>query len=66
MTSPTEERIQNEEIRRRIAKIPLGRIATPDEVASVVVFLATEDSRYMTGQSLIVDGGSIHTWYLYP
>jgi NAD(P)-dependent dehydrogenase (short-subunit alcohol dehydrogenase family) len=66
MTSPTEERIQNEEIRRRIAKIPLGRIATPDEVASVVVFLATEDSRYMTGQSLIVDGGSVHTWYLYP
>ncbi len=66
LTSPTEERMLDEDVRRRIAKIPLGRIATPEEVANVVVFLASDDSRYMTGQSLIVDGGSIHTWYLYP
>lgn len=66
MTSLTEERIKDEDVLRRISKIPMGRIATPDEVASVVVFLASEDSKYMTGQSLIVDGGSVHTWYLYP
>ena len=66
MTSPTEERIKDEDVLRRISKIPLRRIATPDEVASVVILLASEDSKYMTGQSLIVDGGSVHTWYLYP
>jgi len=66
MTSPTEERIKDEAIRRRIAKIPMGRVAEPEEVASVVVFLASQESKYMTGQSLVVDGGSVHTWYLYP
>lgn len=40
-----------------LAKVPLRRMATPDEVADVFVFLASPLSRYITGQSLIVDGG---------
>jgi NAD(P)-dependent dehydrogenase (short-subunit alcohol dehydrogenase family) len=38
-------------------RIPLGRIATPEEVADVAVFLASEAARYVTGQELVVDGG---------
>jgi meso-butanediol dehydrogenase/(S,S)-butanediol dehydrogenase/diacetyl reductase len=37
--------------------IPLGRIETPDDVAGTVSFLASTDSDYMTGQTLIIDGG---------
>jgi len=37
--------------------IPLGRIAQPEDIASVAVFLASEESRHMTGQTLHVNGG---------
>jgi NAD(P)-dependent dehydrogenase (short-subunit alcohol dehydrogenase family) len=39
------------------ARIPLGRLGTLDELADVYVFLASDLSRYVTGQSLVVDGG---------
>ena len=38
-------------------RIPLGRIGSPEEVADAAVFLATHESRYVTGQELVVDGG---------
>ena len=37
--------------------IPWGRVGKPEEVASVIAFLTSHDARYVTGQSLIVDGG---------
>ena len=41
------------------ARTPLGRAGTPEDVADVVVFLASDRARYVTGHNLVVDGGSL-------
>src|SRR5262249_51468096 len=46
-----------ERLKTLSASVPLGRLGTPDEVASAVVFLASDDSSYITGTELFVDGG---------
>jgi acetoin reductase-like protein len=46
-----------ESLSRMIARIPLGRIETPDDVAGAVSFLCSRDAAYITGQSLNVCGG---------
>ena len=45
------------------AEYPLGRIAQPEEIARAVVFLASEDSSFMTGQPLVLDGGLLADCY---
>jgi NAD(P)-dependent dehydrogenase (short-subunit alcohol dehydrogenase family) len=37
--------------------VPLGRLGNPEEVARAVVFLASDDSSYITGTEIFVDGG---------
>ncbi len=44
-------------LRRRTADTPLGRIGEPDEIAGAAVFLAAAAGRFMTGQTIVIDGG---------
>jgi NAD(P)-dependent dehydrogenase (short-subunit alcohol dehydrogenase family) len=40
-----------------LARMPLRRFGTPEEVAKVALFLASDDSAYTTGEGIMVDGG---------
>ncbi|HBA36385.1 TPA: hypothetical protein DCZ15_00760 [Candidatus Falkowbacteria bacterium] len=43
--------------KQTVAAIPLHRLATPDDIAQTVVFLASDKAAYITGQTIVVDGG---------
>jgi NAD(P)-dependent dehydrogenase (short-subunit alcohol dehydrogenase family) len=56
MTRTTDES-QKELIRNFLRTIPMERMGSPDEIAKAVAFLASDDSSYITGIELFVDGG---------
>lgn len=56
------EGISVEEARRRgVAKIPLGRMASPDDIANAVAFLASDKAGYITGVTVTMDGSQVAT-----
>ena len=59
IASDMTEVIAEEAKKAYLSAIPLNRFGTGDEIASAVVFLASDDSAYITGQTLNVDGGMV-------
>jgi NAD(P)-dependent dehydrogenase (short-subunit alcohol dehydrogenase family) len=57
---------REEALRREGELATLGRIAQPEEVAEVVCFLLSERASYVTGTSVVVDGGAVARCYAYP
>ena len=51
---------------RLLSRTPLGRIADPDEIASVAAFLASQDASYLTGETIYADGGRLALNYTVP
>ena len=47
----------DEAMKQFIARQPMGRIGEAQEIADLVVYLASDESRYMTGQCVAIDGG---------
>ena len=57
MTDLTRQNNSSTEIEKISQSIPIRRLAEPQEIASVVVFLCSEQNTYLTGQTIVVDGG---------
>jgi NAD(P)-dependent dehydrogenase (short-subunit alcohol dehydrogenase family) len=57
--TPLLEKFLSDEAKRkrRLVHIPMGRFGTAEEMVNGALFLASEESSFMTGQSLIIDGG---------
>ncbi len=60
LTDTAQPRYGNneEELAAMASAVPLGRMAQPDDIAAVAVFLASDDARHVTGQTVHVNGGS--------
>lgn len=60
ITGLVKEKDQEDQLRANLAAgVPLGRMGTPDELAKAVVFLASDDSSFVAGVELFVDGGFV-------
>ena len=59
-TPPVEELLEKPDglpLDRMLARVPQGRLAMPDDIGDAILFLASNDARFMNGHCLIVDGG---------
>ena len=56
-TELTKQNNRQAEIKQLCKKIPIKRLATPNEIAKIVFFLASKENTYISGQTIVVDGG---------
>ena len=56
-TELTREMLGNIGIAQLLAKVPIGRMASPEEIAKLIVWLASPENTYITGQNIAIDGG---------
>ena len=56
-TELTKQNNTQAEIKQICKKIPIKRLATPNEIAKIVFFLASIENTYISGQTIVVDGG---------
>ncbi len=56
-TAMPRQHRSEESMRERGARVPLGRIAEPEDIANTVAFLASDAAAYITGQTMVVNGG---------
>lgn len=60
MTDTTKQTLEDGKARKRLlARTPLGRVGSPEEIAGIAAFLASEASSYITGQCIYADGGRL-------
>ena len=66
LTAMVEPHMANDAFRNHyLGRIPLRRIALPDEQAAVVLFLASSDASYVNGETIVVDGGMLKgAWWM--
>jgi NAD(P)-dependent dehydrogenase (short-subunit alcohol dehydrogenase family) len=60
VTKQTEDYVKNPDVfRSLVSHIPMGRLGRPDDIASVILFLASEGASYITGQTIFIEGGRL-------
>jgi NAD(P)-dependent dehydrogenase (short-subunit alcohol dehydrogenase family) len=60
-SSSTDMEHARQQIMQVLGGVPLGRLGRPEEIAEVVAFMASDRAAYVTGRSLLVDGGCLPT-----
>jgi len=62
MTEGVSINVDEDGMAKRIARTPIGRLGQVEDIANAAVFLAGDDSGFMTGESMLIDGGVTHAF----